>query len=259
MSIPHRTIGSGPHTVFCLHGWLGSCTGWGEDFCRALDGDRFRYVFVDYRGYGERKDVEGEHTIDEMARDVLALADELDVHQFSLVGHSMGGSAAQRVVSIAPDRVLQLVGVSAVPAEGVPLDEQGEALFAGAAQQDENRFAIVDLTTGNRLTRRWVDAIVQHSVERSTREAFGDYFRSWSAGGFADELKGNPVPALTVVGEHDPALGEATAKGTWMQTYPNARLEVMPNAGHYAMYETPIALASSIERFLDGNRPLAGD
>ncbi|HET8601707.1 MAG TPA: alpha/beta hydrolase [Segeticoccus sp.] len=250
MSTPHRTIGSGPHTVFCLHGWYGSSTGWGEDFCRALDGEGFRYVFVDYRGYGERRDVDGEHTMEEVARDVLALADELGVERFSLIGHSMGGSAAQRVLAVAPERVRRLIGISSVPAEGVPLDEQGEALFSGAAQQDENRFAIVDLTTGNRLCTRWVDSIVQHSVERSTREAFADYFRSWSAGGFADEVKGNPVPALSIVGQHDPALGEATATATWMQTYPHARLEVMPNAGHYAMFETPIALVTSIERFL---------
>lgn len=250
MSTPHRTIGTGTHTVFCLHGWYGSSTGWGEDFCRALDGERFRYVFVDYRGYGERRDVEGEHTVDEIARDVLALADELGVGRFSLVGHSMGGSAAQRVLALAPDRVDRLVGVSAVPASGVPLDEQGEELFAGAAQHDENRFAIIDLTTGNRLTRRWVESLVQHSVERSTRAAFGDYFRSWSTSDFADEVKGSPVAALTIVGEHDPALGEETARATWMQTYPNAEIDVMPNAGHYAMYETPIALATSIERFL---------
>lgn len=251
MATPHRTIGSGPHTVFCLHGWLGSSTGWGEDFCQALDGERFRYVFVDYRGYGERKDVDGEHTVDEIARDVIALADELGVQEFSVVGHSMGGSAAQRVLSLAPDRVRNLVGVSPVPASGVPLDEQGEALFGGAADQVENRSAIVDLTTGNRLTRQWIDGIVRHSVERCTPQAFGDYFRSWSAGGFADEVKGNPVPALAIVGEHDPALGEETMRATWLPTYPNAELQVVPNAGHYAMYETPVALATAIERFLD--------
>ena len=53
-----------------------------------------------------------------------------------------------------------------------------------------------------------------------------------------------------IAGEHDPALGEATCKATWLQHYPNATLEVMANAGHYPMDETPIALATVIERFL---------
>lgn len=250
MADTYRSLGSGPRTVLCLHGWFGSSTGWGEDFCSVLDTDAFRYVFVNYRGYGERRDEAGEHTVEEIARDVLALADELGAERFSLVGHSMGGSAAQRVLSLAPDRVERLVGISPVPASGVPFDEESWGLFSGAAQDDGNRAAIVDFTTGNRLSSRWVQSVVQHSVDRSTREAFGAYLESWAKDDFADSVNGLPVPALAVVGENDPALGEETIKATWMQTYPEARLEVMANAGHYAMFETPVALATVVERFL---------
>ncbi len=188
--------------------------------------------------------------MEEIARDALDLADELGAERFSVVGHSMGGSAAQRVLSLAPDRVTKLVGISPVPASGVPFDDQGWALFSGAAQDDGNRAAIIDLTTGNRLTRTWIDAMVQHSLDRSTREAFGAYLESWAKDDFAEAVTGNPVPALAVVGEHDPALGADTVNATWMQTYPNARLEVLTNAGHYAMFETPVALATVVERFL---------
>lgn len=249
MTFP-RTIGSGPHTVFCLHGWFGSSTGWGEDFCQLLDGDACTYVFVDYRGYGERKDTDGVHSIEEMARDTLDLADELDAQRFSLIGHSMGGSAVQRVLALAPERVEKLIGISPVPASGVPFDDQGWALFSGAAQDDANRAAIIDLTTGNRLSGRWIAAMVKHSVERSTREAFGDYLEAWAKSDFADQVAGSPVPALAVVGEHDPALGEETVRATWLQTYPSAQLQVMAGAGHYSMFETPVALATVIERFL---------
>jgi len=252
MSTPHRTIGSGPRTVLCLPGWFGSSSGWGEDFCRILDHKQFTYVFADYRGYGERIDVAGEHTIDEIAQDTIALADELDASTFSLVGHSMGGSAVQRVLALAPERVDAMVGISPVPASGFPFDEQGWALFSGAAESDENRAAIIDLTTGNRLTRTWIDAMVATSVERSTREAFGHYLDAWAKTDFAEELSGSTVRALAVVGEHDPALGEETIRGTWMQLYPGSAIEVLGNAGHYTMHETPVALATVVERFLRG-------
>lgn len=250
MTDTYRTLGSGPHTVLCLHGWFGSSTGWGDDFCSLLDPDAFRYVFVNYRGYGERIDETGACTVEEIARDTLALADELGAERFSLLGHSMGGSAAQRVLSLAPDRVDKLVGVSPVPASGVPFDDQSWGLFSGAAHDDGHRATILDFTTGNRLSSRWVQAMVRHSVERSTREAFGAYLESWAKDDFADSVAGLAVPALAIVGEHDPALGAETIEATWMQSYPHARLEVMANAGHYAMYETPVRLATVVEAFL---------
>jgi pimeloyl-ACP methyl ester carboxylesterase len=40
------------------------------------------------------------------------------------------------------------------------------------------------------------------------------------------------------------------SRATGLQSYPNAELEIIPNAGHYPIEETPIALATSFERFL---------
>ena len=63
-------------------------------------------------------------------------------------------------------------------------------------------------------------------------------------------MQGKTLPVLVVAGENDPALGPETCKATWLQHYPNARLEVMSNAGHYPMDETPVALATVVEKFL---------
>jgi pimeloyl-ACP methyl ester carboxylesterase len=35
-----------------------------------------------------------------------------------------------------------------------------------------------------------------------------------------------------------------------MTHYPNISMEVMANAGHYPMFETPVALITAIEGFL---------
>lgn len=82
MSIPHRLIGSGDHKVLVLHDWFGTSAGWGS-FLDYLDGDTFSYAFLDYRGYGDRKDVTGAYTLAEIADDALALADELGWERFS--------------------------------------------------------------------------------------------------------------------------------------------------------------------------------
>ena len=244
-------VGDGPRRVLALHGWFGSARGWGA-LPDLIDPAAFSYAFLDCRGYGERRDVAGEHSVAEISRDALALAYELGWDSFSVVGHSMGGIAAQRVLADAPGRVERLVGVSPVPAGGVPFDEQGWALFDGAADDPAKRRAIIDLTTGGRLSGRWLDEMVRFSVEQSSREAFRAYLPAWARTDLTAEVTGNPVPALAIVGEHDPALGAPTMRQTWLRHYPKARLEVVPNAGHYAMFETPVHLATLLEQFLDG-------
>ena len=243
-------VGSGPLHVLALHGWFGSGSGWGP-FSDLLDGDRYSVAFPDFRGYGARRGEDGEFTLAEIAADALAVADELGWSEFVVMGHSMGGTAMQRVLADAPERVRALIGISPVPSTGVPFDEQGWQLFSSAAEDRGSRFAIIDLTTGNRLSSTWVDRMVQFSLDQSDAEAFGAYLEAWARTDFSGEVHGNPVPVLVVVGEHDPALGAPVMQQTFLEQYPNATLEVLPNAGHYAMFETPVALVTSVERFLD--------
>ena len=142
------------------------------------------------------------------------------------------------------------MGITPVPASGVPFDEQAWAFFSAAAGDVGTRRAIIDLTTGNRLTGTWLDAMAQGSMRHSDAEAFAEYLSAWARTDFADRIRGQQLPVLVIAGEHDPALGAETCKATWLAHYPQARLEVMANAGHYPMDETPIALVSTIESFL---------
>jgi pimeloyl-ACP methyl ester carboxylesterase len=251
MSIPHRTVGSGPRTVFVSHGWFGSSEGWGL-FPQFLDGEAFTYVFTDVRGYGARKHESGDQSVDEIADDILALADELGVQRFSLIGHSMSGTFIQRVLAKAPDRVEALVGIAPVSCIPFPFDDAGRELFWGAPDERAKRFAIIDFTTGNRNTPVWVDWMTDFSLATSTRNAFASVLESWAKPDFADDISGNEVPVLLVVGEHDPALSKEFVEKCWVPFYPNSTIEVIANAGHYPMFEAPVNLATVIEKFLKG-------
>lgn len=243
------TLGEGDHRVLCLHGWFGSSGGWGS-WPALLDVSRFTYAFLDYRGYGQRKAETGDSTMDEIAADAIAVADELGWDRFSLIGHSMGGKAAARVLTKAPDRVERIVGVSPVPAGAVPFDQDSWALFEGAAQDDAKRAAIINITTGGKLSPRWIDGMVSYSVEHSTREAFAAYLVAWAKEDFAADLAGLDVPVQLIVGANDPAVGAPVMRQTWMKAFPNAELVELTDAGHYAMYETPVLSATLVEEFL---------
>jgi pimeloyl-ACP methyl ester carboxylesterase len=37
---------------------------------------------------------------------------------------------------------------------------------------------------------------------------------------------------------------------TWLVFFPEAEMTILPDAGHYPMFESPVSLATSIEEFL---------
>ncbi|MGW4164674.1 alpha/beta fold hydrolase [Streptomyces sp. NPDC004788] len=247
--LPYDVEGSGPHRALVLHNWFGDRTSFAP-LREHLDGSVGSYAFLDCRGYGEAIDADGAYTMEEVAADALAVADDLGWDTFSVVGHSMGGKAAQLMLLDAPERVRSVIGISPVSAAGFPLDADTWELFAGAAENHGNRRAIIDNTTGGRYDDAWLSALVDRSVTRSSAIAFRAYLDSWSRTDFHERVRDNPAPVLLVVGAHDPALGADAMESTWLRWYPNARLTVLPDAGHYAPEETPKALADAIEAFL---------
>src|SRR6266704_4119466 len=194
------SIGSGDRHVLAVHGWFGSARGWGS-LPEFLDRSTYSYAFMDLRGYGDRKQVAGEFTMEEAAADAIELAGELGWDRFSVIGHSMGGKIAHQMLLQAPDRVDKLVGLNPVPANAVPMDEQGWELFSGAAENPGNRAAIIDFTTGSKLTPTFVNLVVQHSLDNSTVDAFAAYLQAWAKSDFSDLVKPDTrTPVKVIVG-----------------------------------------------------------
>jgi pimeloyl-ACP methyl ester carboxylesterase len=244
------TVGSGDHHVLAIHGWFGSARGWGS-LPEFLDGSAYTYVFMNLRGYGDRKEVTGEFTVDEAAADALAVADDLGWDRFSLVGHSMGAKFAHRVLLEAPDRILTLIGLNPVPAGELPFDESSWALFSGAPAHPANRAAIIDFTTGNKLTKTFINDVVKHSLDNSSVEAFAAYLPAWAKSDFTAQAKvDTATPVKLIVGVNDPTLSADVMEQTWRVFFPEAELTILPDAGHYPMFESPVSLATSIEEFL---------
>ncbi|HDR9582288.1 TPA: alpha/beta hydrolase [Burkholderia stabilis] len=243
----HR-VGDGPHPVLVLHGWFGDARAF-EPVEAWLSREHFSYVFMDYRGYGRMRDAPGDYTIDEIAADALALADALGFPTFSLVGHSMGGMAIEKIAAIAPERVRALVPIAPVPCSGLPFDAGRRALFERAAGTLADRRTIIDRSTGGRLPAAWVEWKAAYSAACSSAQAFGAYFRAWADTDFSGEITGvHPVKVL--IGEHDPAFDAALMAHTYLRRYPLATVDVLRNAGHYPMNETPLALVAAMEAFL---------
>ena len=195
------------------------------------------------------KEASGEYTIDEIAADTLALADALGFHTFSLMGHSMGAMAIEKIAACVPERVRALIPVAPVPCGGIVFDADKRALFERAADWRDHRVTIIDRSTGGRLPSSWVEWKAAYSEAHSSRNAFAAYLRAWADTDFGDEITGGH-PVKVLVGEHDPTFNMKLMTETYLRRYPLATVEILGNAGHYPMNETPLALVTALESFL---------
>jgi 3-oxoadipate enol-lactonase len=251
--------GSGP-TIVLVHGFGGAK----EDFAEQVDAlaARHRVVTFDHRGHGESDSPtdSAAYSLDRMALDTLAVADAVGADQFRLLGHSMGGMIARRLVLANPERVeaLMLMDTSPGPVPGI----DGELVEMAA---------VIALNEGMGELKRIMDAFAplstpayeQLMAERPGYQEFND--RKWAAlsavmwATMGREIRDQPdelaalsvvtCPTLVIVGDQDePFVGVSHQMA---ETIPGAEIVVIPDAGHSPQFENPAAWLSALERFLD--------
>ena len=250
MDIGHKLVGEGASRVLVLHGWLDDHRVF-EPMFDSLNMESFTYAFMDCRGYGRSKELSGAYTMDEIAGDAFAMADKLGWDWFYVVGHCMGGMAAQRMVVDQPDRVRTAVLITPVPACGLQFDEEIWALFNGASDDVIKRAGVVDYTTGSRLSANWLDAVSLRSMANSTREAVAGYLEAWMKTDFSARMQGLSHRMKVLVGEYDPTSTPKLMNETILAWNHRAEMDILPNCGHYPMLEAPVYLATVMERFLN--------
>lgn len=252
-----EVAGTGP-TLVLVHGFGGAK----EDFADHVPAlsERFRVVVFDHRGHGEGDHPDGEaaYSLDRLAADTVAVADALAADRFVLLGHSMGGMVARRLVLAHPDRVDALVLMDTGPGPP-PLDPTLAALgieLVRADGMDALRAAWderepMETPAGARLL--------------AERPGYAEFCRrKWEAQApamwvaLADELVHQPVqlaelasvtcPVLIVVGEQDATF--LAASRAMADVVPGATLRVVEGGGHSPQFESPEVWFRALDAFL---------
>ena len=249
-TIGRHRIGDGPENVIVLHDWYGDHTTFDPVF-RYLDTRKFSYAFADLRGYGLSRNLVGNGNVDEIASDVLVLADSLGWQRFHLVGHSLSGMAAQRVGVRASDRVKSIVAICPLSAAGSAAPDEALEFF-GSTVRDDDAFRKLMRFLSGKLSEGWIEAKLKQSRTCASSEAKAAYFGMFKTN-FVEEVRGSRTPILLVLGDHDPGLDEATVAPLFRSWYGNVTVATIPNCGHYPMEEAPPHFATTMEQFLAAN------
>jgi 3-oxoadipate enol-lactonase / 4-carboxymuconolactone decarboxylase len=114
--------------------------------------EHFRVLQYDTRGHGASGVTPGDYRIEQLAQDVLALADALGIERFAFCGLSLGGMIGQWLAAHVPDRITAVVLANTSPRPDAEKMEarRRKVLASGMA-------AVVDEVMGRFFSPRLLD------------------------------------------------------------------------------------------------------
>lgn len=236
--------------ILLVMGATASMLGWPCELCMALaDRDLFVIRF-DHRDTGQSTTAppgQAGYAVEDLANDVLAIADAYRLDRVHLAGMSLGGYISQMVAVDHPGRIASLTLIASEP-----LGWDGKALphispvfldhFEGLGSLDwSDRAAVVaflvrseQLCVGSAapFDRTRAEARVARVLSRTdSPESMFNHSALVMRGDWTGRFRDISCPALIIHGEEDPILpienGEAIAAGI-----PGATLVTLPGVGH---------------------------
>lgn len=244
--------------LILLHGFARNARMF-DPFARDMQ-SRFRVLALDLRGHGETEWAKN-YSTEQSVEDLEALRRALGLWQFSLFGHSMGGTVAYLYAAQHPDAVTRLVIGDAGPETlGVGLsrirsivqmretfDSIEDAFeFARTMNPKGDDDAQRERTRSNLMQRadgKWTwryDSALRQPNPPITRP---DPKLQWEA------LKRIQCPTLLIRGSQTDVLGRDTAE-RMIHEIPNCKMVELPKSGHQVPFDEPKEFSNAVLAFL---------
>jgi len=239
----HNGGGGDRPPVVLIHGAGGTCLNWPSQV-RRLPG--YRTYAIDLPGHGKSVG-RGLQSIAAYAEAVLTWLDAVDLHRAIFVGHSMGGAISQYLAIHSKDQVLGLGLVGT----GARLRVHPEIL-QNTVSENTYRTAVdtvVQWAFSPQTPSSLVELASHRMVETRPSVLHGDFIASDNFN-IMDQVTAISQPTFVICGADD-QLTPVRYSQFLADHIPNARLEVVPDAGHMVMLEKPLKVAEALADFFD--------
>jgi 3-oxoadipate enol-lactonase len=212
---------------------------------------QFRLLRYDMRGHGQSSIPTPPYAVPDLARDILALADSLNIARFHFCGLSIGGMIGMTLALEAPDRLHKLVLCNTAVKIGTPD-------FWNTRIQTVQSKGMKEVASA--VTARWFTPAFQQSSTDKVASAIR-VLESLDAQGyvggctavrdfdFRESVSRIRTPTLVISGTHDPAA--TPADGRFLAEHiPGARY-VELNTSHLSSIEAPAQFNEAVLAFLN--------
>lgn len=245
-------------TVLLVMGHSATALIWTPDFYQAFVDSGYQVIRYDNRGLGESDwidnwDKNNPYTLEDMAKDGIAILDAVGVDKAHIVGASMGGMIGQRLAISHSDRVLSLTSIMSsgymndpkidpIPGDFIPnltkLVLKNVAAGAKESNMLEIGVGVQELLKGNGP----YETNIKESAERTLYEirkrkginpTVGDQHTAAieTSGSRLEELGSITVPTLVIHGKSDPLVIFSHAE-KYAPLIPNAKTLFIDGMGH---------------------------
>jgi 3-oxoadipate enol-lactonase len=210
-----------------------------------------RVVRFDTRGHGRSPAPDGGYTLEGLAADVVALADELGIDRFAYVGLSLGGAIGQVLALTHPQRLTSLVLACTAPVFGEPATWRERA---GLVRRDGLE-PLVEPTFGRWFTDEFRSsqpeqvARVRDMFLATPRAGYAGCCEALATYDVTDRLGRIEVPTRVVIGAEDPGTTPEVGR-SMVAAIRNADLVVVEGAAHIANLARPDEFRSAVRGHL---------
>jgi 3-oxoadipate enol-lactonase len=214
--------------------------------------ERFRLVRLDHRGHGRSPVPPGPYEIEDLARDVLALLDALEIERPSYCGLSIGGMVGMWLGANAPERIERLVllctSAHLPPASGW---QERAAAVREAGTVEVIADAVVErwLTPGFAAEHPELRAELRAMLVATDPEGYAASCGAIERMDLRAELARISAPTLVISAADDPAT-PPEHQALIAESIAGARLATVAPAAHLAAVERPEAVNELIAAHL---------
>lgn len=251
--------GAGPSLV-ALHGFTGSSEIWAS--LRSVAEQTHTVIAVDLPGHGRSSAPNNPdcYALPRFADDLTRVLDELSIQRTTILGYSMGGRAALRFALAHHDRVDGLILESMSPGIADPAQRtarvKADNVLADAIESDGieafvNRWERLPIWNTQQTVSAEARERLREQRLENRQEGLANSLRGAGAGmdePVQDRLAEVEAPTLLIAGALDTRYVEIAT--SMKSSMPNARLSIIPDAGHAAHFERPDAFASAVMGFI---------
>jgi pimeloyl-ACP methyl ester carboxylesterase len=230
--------------MLLIQGMSATHMAWGRPFLAPLE-DSFECIVFDNRGMGLSGRAQLPFSIADLAGDVAALLDVLEIESAHMVGMSMGGMIAQELALAHPKRIrsLTLGATYCGGPEGTLMDPADLRMLAVAVASGEREQVFramweINLSPAFRDDEaHFAEFCTMASALPAPREVVAQQMQACGAHDTSTRLAALEVPTQVIHGTADRLLG--VNNGVQIATLLSVEPQLLENVGHMFWWEQP--------------------